>query len=74
MQAGQALGDEVQLDFPIEGDLTDPEFDLEEAYNDAIEASLVRWTTLQTLRKLGLEKSEFLKEKLGVSDKKGKSK
>ncbi len=74
VQAGQALGDEVQLDFPIEGDLTDPEFDLEEAYNDAIEDSLVRWTTLQTLRKLGLEDSEFLKEKLGVSDKKAKSK
>ncbi len=74
VQAGQALGDEVQLDFPIEGDLTDPQFDLEEAYNDAIEDSLVRWTTLQTLRKLGLEDSEFLKDKLGVSDKEEKSK
>ncbi len=74
VQAGQALGDKVQLDFPIEGDLTDPRFDLEEAYNDAIEDSLVRWTTLQTLRKLGLEDSEFLKKKLGVSDKEEKSK
>lgn len=74
VQAGKALADEVQLDFPIEGDLTDPEFDLEEAYNDAIEDSLVRWTTLQTLRRLGLEESEFLKKRLGVSDKEGKSK
>jgi len=62
-KAGQAVYDEVQLDFTISGDLSDPNFDLEDAYEEALENSLIRWTTLRTLRSLGLKNGKFLTEK-----------
>lgn len=53
-KAGSLVYEDVQLDFEVSGDLSNSEFDLGEAYAEAFQQALLRWTTLQALRKLGL--------------------
>jgi len=53
-KAGSLVYEDVQLDFEVSGDLSESDFDLGEAYEDAFQQALLRWTTLQALRKLGL--------------------
>lgn len=53
-KAGSLVYEDVALDFEVSGDLSNSGFDLGEAYSDAFQQALLRWTTLQALRKLGL--------------------
>ncbi len=53
-KAGSAVYEDVQLNFEVSGDLSNPDFDLGEAYSEAFQTALFRWTTLQALRRLRL--------------------
>ena len=50
---GSTVSDEVALEFPVTGNLAEPEFDLGEVYVESLQESVMRWATLQALRSLG---------------------
>jgi len=58
------LGGTLAVEFPVEGDLLDPNFDLLEAYGDAALVAAVNQAADRLLERIPAENRRELKEKL----------